>query len=213
MNTPRAVAVTLMLLVVSATPAVAGGPTEALSHYVDRAFVLLDDPALKGVHRASARQAALGTLTEEALDFPEAARRSLGAHWHARTAEERAHFVHVFTALVVRGSLARFSYDGERIVYDREILHGATAQVHARLIARRGRVTPVVFSLNQDANARWRIADVAFNDMSLVGMFRVQFDRMIRTSSYDDMMRLLEARTQPDVANTSGRSVPASTAP
>ena len=213
MNISSSILVTLILLVVPVAPAVAGAPTEALARYVDRAFAVLDDPGLKGVHRAPARQAALRALTEEALDFPEAARRSLGEHWQARTPEERVRFVQLFTTLVARGSVSRLSYDGERIAYDRETIQGSIALVHARVIARQGDVTPVVFSLHQDAQARWRIADVAFNGMSLVGMYRAQFDRILRTSSYDDMIRLLEAKTQPDVARSGGPSVLTSTAP
>jgi phospholipid transport system substrate-binding protein len=41
---------------------------------------------------------------------------------------------------------------------------------------------------------RWRMYDVLIENVSLVASYRSQFDRVIRTSSYEELVRRLKAR-------------------
>jgi phospholipid transport system substrate-binding protein len=41
---------------------------------------------------------------------------------------------------------------------------------------------------------RWRIYDVSIEGVSLVASFRTQFNSVIRTSSYDELLRRLRSR-------------------
>jgi phospholipid transport system substrate-binding protein len=41
---------------------------------------------------------------------------------------------------------------------------------------------------------RWLVHDVVVGGVSLVGNYRAQFDRIIRTSSYDDLVKRLRTR-------------------
>jgi phospholipid transport system substrate-binding protein len=192
----RVVAVLALILgVAAASPAWAGPPTEALEAYVTRIFAVMEDPRLKNPDAALERQKAVRDVAEEALDFRESARRSLGAHWDARTPEERTRFVRLFTDLIDQSYLSRLSLDGERIVVDGETVHGKEATVKARALTRRGGATPVVFSLVRGADARWRVVDVAFEGMSLVGNYRAQFNKIIRGTSYDALVSRLEVKT------------------
>lgn len=192
----RVVAVLALALGAVAVPPVsAGAPTDALRGYVDRIFSVLDDPALKAPDRARERQRAVRALAEEALDFRESARRALGTHWAARTPAERVHFVKLFTDLIDHAYLARLTWDGERLAYDAEAVTGPEAVVKARALSSSGRATPVVFSLARDANQRWRIYDVSFEGMSLIGNYRAQFNKIIRASSYEGLITRLEAKT------------------
>lgn len=192
----RVVAVLALILgVVAVPPAWAGPPTDALQDYVTRIFAVMEDPRLKAPDTAIERQKAVRALAEEALDFRESARRSLGSHWEARTPEERTRFVTLFTDLIDQAYLARLSLDGERIVIDGETVQGKDATVKARALTRRGGATPVVFSLVRGADARWRVVDVAFEGMSLIGNYRAQFNKIIRGSSYDALVSRLEAKT------------------
>lgn len=50
--------------------------------------------------------------------------------------------------------------------------------------------------MHQGADGRWRIADVTFEGMSLVGMYRAQFTKIIRASSYEALVERLEAKTK-----------------
>jgi phospholipid transport system substrate-binding protein len=56
----------------------------------------------------------------------------------------------------------------------------------------------VTFSLHQGADGGWRVYDVSFEGMSLVGNYRAQFNKIIRGSSFDELVARLEAKTRVD---------------
>jgi phospholipid transport system substrate-binding protein len=51
-----------------------------------------------------------------------------------------------------------------------------------------------VAALSLQRDDRWRMYDVLIENVSLVASYRSQFDRVIRTSSYEDLVRRLKAR-------------------
>jgi phospholipid transport system substrate-binding protein len=201
------VALALMLAVAAASPAAAEEPTKALRAYVDRLFAVLDDPALKEPGRAAERHRTLRALAEEALDFREASRRALGSHWEPRTDAERARFVRLFTDLIDQAYLTRISRDGEKLAFDTESITGTEAVVRGRALSKSGGATPVTFSLYQGADRRWRVYDVSFEGMSLVGNYRAQFNKIIRASSFDELLTRLEAKTRAEAQASAGEPV------
>jgi phospholipid transport system substrate-binding protein len=201
-----AAALAVVLGVAVASPASAGPPTEALSGYVDRLFAVLDDPTLKEPGRALERHRTIRTLAEQALDFRESARRALGIHWEPRTDVERDRFVRLFTDLIDQAYLTKINLDGEKVVLDTETINGNEATVRARAITKSG-TTPVTFSMFQGAGGQWRIYDVSFEGMSLVGNYRAQFNKIIRASSFDELVARLEAKTRVDAQASSGEPV------
>jgi phospholipid transport system substrate-binding protein len=198
------------LAVAVAAPASAGPPTETLRDSVDRLFALLDDPALREPGRAAERHRMIRTLAEQTLDFSESARRALGTHWEARTEAERTRFVRLFGDLIDHAYLARLSHDGERLAFDSETITGREAVVKGRALSRSGSVTPVIFALHEGADGRWRAVDVSFEGMSLVGNYRAQFNKILRASSFDDLVARLEAKTRSE-AQASVATEPAKT--
>ena len=42
---------------------------------------------------------------------------------------------------------------------------------------------------------RWRVYDVLIESISLVNNYRTQFDGIIKTSSYDELVKRLKARS------------------
>jgi len=175
----------------------AGAPTDQLRSYVDRVVAVLDDPAMKGAGHAADRQRAVQAVADDGLALGETARRTLGQYWDARTPAEQAQFTDLFTRLIYGSYLTRVAgYDGERVAYDGEAITGGEAIVKARVIAKDGDVTPIEFRLVRDGNARWRVWDASFEGMSLVGNYRAQFTRIIRTASFADLVKRLETRPQ-----------------
>ena len=175
----------------------AGAPTEALNGYVTRVLTVLDAPAMRDPQQLEARQRAVRAIAEDGFDFQEASRRALGANWQARTPAERARFVELFSALIDSAYFAKVAgYDGERMTYEAETVTGSEAMVSARVIAKNQGVTPVVFHLVRGADGRWRVWDAAFGGMSLVSNYRSQFARIVRTSSFQDLVTRLEERVE-----------------
>ena len=203
-----AVSIAVALSVVLASTASAGPPSDALRAYIDRLLVVIDDSSLKVPARAAERQRTVRALAENALDFNESARRALGAHWDARTPAERERFVRLFSDLIDQAYLARLSVDGEKIVLGSETVIGTEAVVNGRALSKNGGATPVEFYLLQSSDGRWRVYDVSFEGTSLVGNYRAQFNKIIRTSSFEELLKLLEAKTRTEAQASTGAQQP-----
>ena len=172
-------------------PAWAGAPTDTLREYTEAVQKVLDDPALKSEERRHERRAAVRKLAIEAFDVQETARRALGPHWQQRTPAEREEFVQLFADLLERSYIAKIDlYGGERLRFTDERIDGENAIVRAKVMTRQGTEVPVEGRMHKRAD-RWLIYDVAIENISLVANYRAQFDRIIRTSSYAELVKRL----------------------
>jgi len=173
-------------------PAAAATPTEELRLYTDRVLKIMQDPALT----PQARRLAVRDLATEAFDVSETAKRSLGQHWQRLTPEEREEFVKVFRDLLEQTYVSRIDeYGGERIRYVGEQVDGDTGSVRAMIVTKGGTEVPVESRVLRRGD-RWLIYDVLIENVSLVSNYRSQFDRIIRTASYDELMRRLKTQVQ-----------------
>jgi phospholipid transport system substrate-binding protein len=178
----------------------AGTPTEDLKRQTDRVLEVLRSTSLT----PAARRAAVRDLATESFDLGETARRALGLHWQARTPAEREEFVRIFRELLEQTYVARIDeYGGERLECMAERVDGDSAIVRAQIVTKSGLAVPVESRVNQ-RGGRWLIYDVIIENVSLVGNYRSQFDRIIRTSSYDELVRRLRER----VAQLNDKSAP-----
>jgi phospholipid transport system substrate-binding protein len=172
------------------TVAAAGAPTDAVKEYTDAVVKVLEDPSLK----ASDRRSAVRKLALEAFDVQETARRALGHHWQQRTPAEREEFVQLFADLLERTYIAKIDlYGGERLKFTEEKVDGDSAVVRAKVTTKQGTDVPVEARMNKK-NDRWLIYDVAIENISLISNYRAQFDRIIRTSSYGELVKRLRNR-------------------
>jgi phospholipid transport system substrate-binding protein len=176
------------------SPAWAGPPTDTLREYTEAVQKVLDDPALKADDRRHERRAAVRKLATEAFDVQETARRALGPHWQQRTPAEREEFVQLFADLLERTYIAKIDlYGGERLKFTDERIDGDSAVVRAKVTTRQGTEVPVEGRMHKRAD-RWLIYDVAIENISLIANYRSQFDRIIRTSSYAELVKRLRNR-------------------
>jgi phospholipid transport system substrate-binding protein len=172
-------------------PASAGAPTETLRDYTEAVQKVLDDPALKADDRRHERRAAVRKVAIEVFDVQETARRALGPHWQQRTPAEREEFVQLFADLLERTYIAKIDlYGGERLKFTDERVDGDLAIVRARVLTRQGTEVPVEGRMHKRAD-RWLIYDVTIENISLINNYRSQFDRIIRTSSYTELVKRL----------------------
>jgi phospholipid transport system substrate-binding protein len=151
---------------------------------------VLQDPALDQTQR----RAEIRAIALEAFDVAEAARRTLGPHWPKRTPAERQEFIGLFQGLLERGYLSRIGeYGGESVQYVGERIEGEYATVRALIVTQKGTQVPVEARVLRQGD-RWRMYDVLIENVSLIASYRSQFDRVIRTSSYEELVRRLKAR-------------------
>jgi phospholipid transport system substrate-binding protein len=192
MRSSIALAVALTLVLAGSVPAWAGGPTDQLREYTEHVVKVLEDSALPEAER----RAAVRRIAEEAFDVQETARRALGRHWHGRTPAEREEFVQLFADLMESTYISRIElYGGERLRFVDEKIDGAYAVVRARIVTRGGAEVPVEGRMLRRGE-RWLIYDVVIEGVSLIANYRSQFDRIIRTSSFADLVKRLRDRSQ-----------------
>ncbi|HTO13245.1 MAG TPA: ABC transporter substrate-binding protein [Candidatus Binatia bacterium] len=181
---------TAAALVLAATPGWAGAPTETVREYTDAVVKVLEDHALKPADR----RAAVRKLANEAFDVQETARRALGQHWQQRTPVEREEFVGLFADLLERTYIAKIDlYGGERLRFSDEKIDGNIASVRGKVSTKQGADVPIEARMHKKAE-RWLIYDVNIEGISLVANYRAQFDRIIRTSSYGELVKRLRSR-------------------
>jgi phospholipid transport system substrate-binding protein len=177
----------LVALAVTA-PAWAGAPTEQVRQYTDQVRKILDDPAL----RSTDKRAAVRKVAIEIFDVNETAKRALGPHWQARSASERNEFVQLFADLLERTYISKIDlYRGERLQYTAETIDGEFATVRAKVITNKGVEVPVEARMLKRGE-HWQIYDIAIENVSLIGNYRTQFDRIIRTASFGELVRRLK---------------------
>jgi phospholipid transport system substrate-binding protein len=184
----RRVALTVVFTLGLGGYAWASSPTEQLRTYTDQVMKALENPTLT----APARLEAVRAVAGQAFDVTETAKRALGLHWQPRTSAERAEFVQLFRDLLERGYLSRIGeYGGEQIKYVSEKIDGDYAVVRALIVTKNGTQVPVESRLLQKED-RWLIYDVLVENVSLIASYRSQFDRVIRTTSYQELVRRLK---------------------
>jgi phospholipid transport system substrate-binding protein len=177
------------LVLLTASPGWAG-PTDQLREYTDQVVKVLDDPSMA----RQDRRAAVRKIAHEAFDVTEAAQRVLARHWQARTPAEREEFTQLFADLLERTYIARMDeYGGERIRYVGESIDGNFASVRARIVTRTGTEVAVESRMNLRGD-RWLIYDILIENVSLVANYRSQFDRIVRSSSYEELVRRLKTK-------------------
>jgi phospholipid transport system substrate-binding protein len=173
--------------------AAAGLPTEQLRVQVDRVFKLLEDPQFRR-ERPQHRRVAVRKVADDIFDFSETARRSLGQHWQQRTPVEREEFVKLFADLLEHSYVSKIElFDGEKVGYAGDVVQGDQATVRTKIITRQGSEIPVNYRMHLRGD-RWLVYDVEIEGVSLVSNYRSQFNKIIRTSSYDELVRKLKIR-------------------
>jgi phospholipid transport system substrate-binding protein len=192
------------LLAVGCRPSEAGPPTESLRATFTEANRIISDPATAA--RPLDRLRAVRALFSRAFDFSGAAADALGSQWKARTANEQKEFTSLFSGFVQRGfvywlaSVAEVDgrtggvtvhYLGEAVEEDRAVVRTA--------IGRRGGRQVVLDHDMIHLGKRWMVRDVTIDGISLVTNYRAQFDRVIRGSSYRELLARLRVRVNSEL--------------
>jgi phospholipid transport system substrate-binding protein len=186
----------VLVALLAARDATAGAPTEQLRTQVDKVLKLLDDAALKAPDKTKERRIAVRKVADEIFDFAETAKRSLGRHWAARTPEERDEFVKLFGDLLERSYISKIElYGGEKIQYVGDKIESETAVVQSKLLTKAGGEVPIEYRMLKKGE-RWLVYDVVIEGVSLVSNYRTQFNKIIQTSSFQELVKKMKTRQE-----------------
>lgn len=185
------------LLAARCLPVEAGPATDSLRATYAEANHIISDPAT--VARPLELFRAVRALFGTAFDFTGAAEDALGSEWRARTAIEQKEFTSLFASFVQRGfvywlaSVAAVDGSGITVYYLGESVDQDRALVRTAIGRRGGRQVPLDHDMIY-LGKRWMVRDVTIDGISLVPNYRAQFDRVIRVSSYRELLARLRGR-------------------
>jgi phospholipid transport system substrate-binding protein len=178
------------MLVAAAVAAPAAGPRELVEAAVSRVVLAIERADMRSESPTSQRLAMerrrleVRQVAAELFDLDEVARRALSRHWAARSPEEQAEFVRLFTDLLERTYIGRIeAYSGEKIVYLGETVDGPFATVRSKVITRRRAETPLDYRLHL-RDGRWKVYDVLVDHVSFVATYRSAFSRILQKEPY-----------------------------
>jgi phospholipid transport system substrate-binding protein len=188
------VGMTLLGMAVS-TRVWGGDTTDRVRQELDRIAAVVKDPALRAADKEGERKARVKQLIVQWFDVQEMARRSLAAHWAKRSEQERGEFVGLFGDLFVE-SYTRLVVDhlaDQRVVYLSEAVDGQAATIKTKFLSKRDEPTFVDFTLLR-RNDTWFASDVVIDDVSIVGTYRTQFNKIIQAQSYEALLKKLRLK-------------------
>jgi phospholipid transport system substrate-binding protein len=185
-----------VLLGATATAAQAVTPTETVKMRVEQALQSVGQTPATTPEGVERRRTEIRRAADSLFDFTEMSRRALGRHWEERTPAERDEFVKLFTDLMARSYVGKIDrYAGESIAYTGEHVNGDEATVQSQVVTAKGSQIPVEYRLHR-VNESWTAYDVFIENVSLVGTYRSQFDRVIKAESFADLLRRLREKGQ-----------------
>ena len=187
----------VMMLAVALIPGMASaepsphGALDALQDFFGRAAGILSKATNAKEGLEDVRD-----LARALFDGHRAGRRALGPEWDQRTVPEQEEFSRLFTAALehayiemLRAQLPRDWLPAIHMTGE-EATGEDGAVVRTAVQARNGSTVRFDYMMTR-SNAGWRVHDVVIDGVSLLGNYRAQFARILRTSSYDDLLARL----------------------
>jgi len=185
--------ITALFLTTNVFAAPTNGVTEEVKKTVDEVVRIVSDKEMK--KNDQKRRQALKKTISTIFDYNEMAKRSLGKHWNQRSAAERKQFAELFASLLENSYASKIeSYNNEKIVYLKETTDSDHAEVKSKVVtSKRDEFTLDYRMLNQ--NGKWMVYDVVIEGVSLVSNYRTQFNKIITTNGYPELVKKLQTKT------------------
>ena len=182
-------------LVVAATPGYAGAPTDSMKTTIDEVLRIVGEDELKRPEKAEERRQLLEQVVEARFDYQEMSRRALGAPWKTLSDQQKQEFVTLFRTLLTNSYADKIeTYSGEGVQYLNERTEKGYAEVRTKVLSGKAEI-PLDYRLINKAND-WRVYDVVVDGVSLVNNYRGQFTKIIRSSSYGDLVEQLRKKSE-----------------
>ena len=168
--------------------------TEVVRTTINEVIRILNDDSLKSPAKLLRRRRLLEQVIAQRFDYAEMSKRALAAHWTPLTKEQRDEFVDLFKGFLSDRYASKIEgYSGEQVEYLGERLDGQYAEVRTKLRSSKVEIPMDYRLINK--SGRWYAYDIVVDGISLVKNYRSQFDKIIRSGSYEELVRRLQNRT------------------
>ncbi len=170
--------------------------TDTIKKTVNDVIHTVTDKELKKKSNEQRRRTAIKKSIATIFDNQEMAKRTLGKHWNQRTPAEKKQFVDLFATLLENSYAGKIeSYNNEKIIYTKETLDGDYAEVKSKVITPKQDEYTLDYKLMKKDNGSWMVYDVVIEGVSLVSNYRTQFNKIISTNGYAELVKKLQAKS------------------
>jgi phospholipid transport system substrate-binding protein len=181
----------VLVLFTFAPNATAESPKEQLQGTVDRVIEVLR--TIESPRDIEKNRKLLSEILLTRFDYEAMAQQSLGNRWVDLNGKEQE-FVSAFADFVEHSYMSTLgSYRGEKVVYDRDRVDGASAEVDTRVVGGEGAPIRIEYKLHL-TGSEWMVYDAVVDDVSVIGNYRSQFARVLRTASLEQLIQSLRAK-------------------
>src|SRR3989442_5484151 len=133
-------------------------------------------------------------MGNEAVDFEEMTKRGRERHLQGRPPGGQKEFVQLFADLLERSYVSKLElYAGEKIRYAGESVEGERATVRTKIVTKQGTEVPVDYRMHRRGD-RWLVYDVVLQGISLVANYQSQFNAIIQTSTYQQLVARIKTQ-------------------
>jgi len=169
--------------------------TDGVKKTIDSIIEVVSNGEFNASDKKTERRALIREIVQKKFSYPEMSRRSLAKHWKERTPEEKNEFTSLFGRLL-ESSYARKieGYTDEKIIYIDEKVKGNVALVKT-IIKKSNDEIPVDYKLTRVGND-WKIYDFIVEGVSMIKNYRTQFRKIIRKTSYQELVKKLKAKVE-----------------
>ncbi|MGQ0696111.1 MAG: MlaC/ttg2D family ABC transporter substrate-binding protein [Nitrospiraceae bacterium] len=175
-------------------PGYAGAPTDSMKATIDEVLRIIREKELKQPGKAEERRRQLEKVVEARFDYQEMSRRALGAPWNKLSDQEKQEFVGLFRTLLTNSYAEKIeTYSGEGVQYVNERTEKDYAEVRTKVLSGKTEI-PLDYRLINKAEG-WRVYDVVVDGVSLVNNYRGQFTKILRESTYSDLVDQLRKKS------------------
>jgi outer membrane protein OmpA-like peptidoglycan-associated protein len=185
------VATVLAVILTSTLSSAESSPRGELEDFFGRATAILSEATNTKQGWDDVRD-----LARDLFDGRRAARRALGAEWNQRTSAEREEFARTFTGALEHAYLkiiqARLPRDRPPAirVNGEDVISERVAVIRTQVQTKDGGDVQLDYLMSR-SDETWLVEDVVIDGVSLVENYRAQFARILRTSSYADVVARL----------------------
>ena len=175
-------------------PGYAGPPTDSMKATIDEVLRIVKEKELKQPEKAEERRHLLEKVVAARFDYTEMSRRALGAPWNQLTDQQKQEFVDLFRRLLTNSYADKIeTYSGEGVQYLNERTEKEYAEVRTKVLSGKTEI-PLDYRLINKASD-WQVYDVVVDGVSLVNNYRGQFTKILRASSYSDLVDQLRKKS------------------
>ena len=172
----------------------AGEPTDQVRQTVDAVIQILNDNELRKPERLDERRSKIRDAVEKSFDFEEMAKRAMALHWKDRTPREKTEFVSLFSGFLEDVYIRKIErYEDEKVLYTDERADDTYATVKTIVVTANGTEIPVDYKIFKK-DRKWEVYDIVIEGVSLVNTYRSQFNQIIRSGSYEDLVSKLKKK-------------------